>query len=184
MSDCVMGGTGAYGLTLEGNFHDGALDGQLVAGLHVVDPLGHLAGVILFDEEGELAGLVGRGDGGVRADDGLARVGLEGGGGVVWGLDDDAGGDGEEGRFAVGELKDELGGVVVVGLDALQGEVDEGVGVKRALFLLLGGLRGRSGLGLGVEVDVCGEARDACVWAGSATKRAAERVSYAPAPPR
>ncbi len=35
---------------------DGTLDGELLAGLEVVNVLGHLALVVVFDEEDELAG--------------------------------------------------------------------------------------------------------------------------------
>ena len=76
--------------TLEIELGDGTLDGELLAGLHLVHVLGHLALFILFDEEGELTRLVGGRDWSVRANDGLAlgvkeRVGRVGGG-----LDDDA----------------------------------------------------------------------------------------------
>ena len=76
--------------TLVLKLEDGALDSKLVARLEIKEVLGHLALLILFDEEGELAGEVGGGDGGVGADDGLALGVNEGSGGVRGGLDDDA----------------------------------------------------------------------------------------------
>ena len=62
------------GRTLVFKLGDGALDGELVANVELVDILGHLALVIALDEEGELFGVVRRGDGGVGANDGLAVV--------------------------------------------------------------------------------------------------------------
>ena len=58
--------------TLEIELGDGTLDGELLAGLHLVHVLGHLALFILFDEEGEFTRLVGGRDRGVGTDDGLA----------------------------------------------------------------------------------------------------------------
>ena len=71
-----------------------ALDGELVANLELVDVLGHLALIIALDEEGELTRKVGGGDGSVGADDGLALGVKERTGGIICGLDDDAGGNG------------------------------------------------------------------------------------------
>ncbi len=45
-------------LTLVLELGDGNLDGELLAGLEVVNVLGHLALVVFFDEEDELAGEV------------------------------------------------------------------------------------------------------------------------------
>ena len=84
---------------------DRALDAERVADLEVVDVLRGVAGVVFLDEERELAGGVGLGDGGVRAHDGAAFGVREGGG--VGGADEEAGGDGEERGFVVRELEDE-----------------------------------------------------------------------------
>ena len=46
------------GRTLVFEFGDGALDSDGLAGLHLADVLGHLAGVVLLDEEGDLAWLL------------------------------------------------------------------------------------------------------------------------------
>ena len=81
--------SGEGGHTLEVELGNGALDGEGFTELHVVEVLGHFALVILFDEEGELAGLVGGGDGGVGTNDGLALGVKEGVGAIRGGLDDD-----------------------------------------------------------------------------------------------
>lgn len=92
--------------TLVWDLHDWALDGKLLTRLKRMDVLRHLALVIPLDEEGELALLVRRRDGSVRADDGLLVLAQQRLRRVACGLDDDARGNGEERSLTLGKLED------------------------------------------------------------------------------
>lgn len=113
-----------------------------------------------------------------ETDDGFAFGVDDGGGGVGCGLDDHAGGDGEEGGVVVGEFEDvpgrrvneceggrrEIcvvnvgnlpGGIMVIGLYFFQFEVYKVLRVEWALFLDPLGGDGFLFLGGRVKVDVC-----------------------------
>lgn len=92
--------------TLVRDLHDWAFDSEFLARLERMNVLRHLAFVIPLDEEGELALLVRRRDGSVRADDGLLVLAQQRLRRVAGGLDDDTRGNGEERSLTLGKLED------------------------------------------------------------------------------
>ena len=120
-----------YVRTFVREFGDGALDGEGVARLEpLVHVLANQAILVLFDEQHEFALMIRARNGRVRAHGRFplfvqGRVLT-----VLGGAHDDKRGDGRERRaLVVGQLKGEARGVVVVGFDGFELEVEETLGV-------------------------------------------------------